>query len=110
MMKRFIVIPATYRQLQLPTKGSLIPRQTEADDTVKIMLFKTATCPNCKAAEAILRKEGVDYVEIYADSEENRALVDEFVITNAPTLIVQKGNEIERYFGVSAIKGWLMKK
>ena len=86
------------------------PMQAKADDTVKIMLFKTATCPNCKAAEAILRKEGVDYVEIYADSEENRALVDEFVITNAPTLIVQKGNEIERYFGVSAIKGWLMKK
>ena len=86
------------------------PMQAKADDTVKIMLFKTATCPNCKAAEAILRKEGVDYVEIYADSEENRALVDEFVITNAPTLIVQKGNEIERYFGVSAIKGRLMNK
>ena len=57
--------------------------ETGKDDTENILLFKTSTCPNCRAAEAVLRKSGVDYVEIYADDDKNRSLVDGFEIMQA---------------------------
>ena len=84
--------------------------ETGKDDTENILLFKTSTCPNCRAAEAVLRKSGVDYVEIYADDDKNRSLVDGFEIMQAPTLVVQSGENGEnvmKYLGVSAIVGWL---
>ena len=73
----------------------------------KVMLFKTATCPNCKAAETILHKSGVDYTEIYADDDKNLALVEEFQVMRAPTLVIEKDGEIEKHVGVSDIAGWL---
>ena len=52
----------------------------------KALLFTTKTCPNCKAAEAVLTQNGVAYSKISA--EENAALCEKFGIRQAPTLIV----------------------
>ena len=73
-----------------------------------IILFKTATCPNCKAAAALLDKAGVEYTALNAD--ENAELVAKFGIKQAPTLVIPEGDGFEKFRGVSDIKGWLMNK
>ncbi len=73
-----------------------------------VILFKTPTCPNCKAAGALLDKAGVSYVTVNADEE--RELVEKYGIRQAPTLIINNGDSFEKYRGVSDIKGWLMSR
>ena len=72
------------------------------------LLFKTPTCPNCKAAIALLNKAGVDFQELNANTE--KELVAKYGIRQAPTLVCIDGNKFEKYLGVSNIKGWLMKR
>ncbi|MBQ4187230.1 MAG: hypothetical protein II642_05045, partial [Firmicutes bacterium] len=64
------------------------------------------TCPNCKAAMALLDKAGIAYATLNANEE--RELVEKFGVKQAPTLIVMSGEGFEKYRGVSEIKGWLM--
>ena len=73
-----------------------------------IILFKTATCPNCKAAAALLDKAGVKYTALNAD--EQPELVGKYGIKQAPTLVIPNGETFEKFRGVSDIKGWLMNK
>ena len=79
------------------------------NDTVQtsnMLLFKTPTCPNCKVASALLDKAGISYTALNANEE--RELVDKYAIRQAPTLVVvNDGDNIEKYRGVSDIKGWL---
>ena len=72
-----------------------------------VFLFKTATCPNCKIACALLDKAGVKYSEVLA-SAENKALVDQFEIKQAPTLVVVENGIATKFVGVSDIKKFLM--
>ncbi|MBP3217388.1 MAG: hypothetical protein IJV26_05680 [Lachnospiraceae bacterium] len=74
----------------------------------RIILFKTPTCPNCKAAGALLDKAGVNYTALNANEE--RELVEKFGVKQAPTLVLINGDNYEKYRGVSDIKGWLMKR
>jgi ribonucleoside-triphosphate reductase len=71
-----------------------------------IYLFKTATCPNCKIAMTFLDKAGVKYEQVLA-TQENKALVDKFGIMQAPTLVVVKDGNVEKFVGVSDIKKYL---
>ena len=73
-----------------------------------ILLFKTPTCPKCKAAMALLDKAGVSYTALNANEE--KALVEKFGIRQAPTLVIVDGDSFEKYRDVSDIKGWLMHK
>jgi len=68
-------------------------------------LFTTATCPNCKIACATLDKAGVSYAKLLAN--EHVEEVNALGIKQAPTLVVVKGGEIEKFAGVSDIKKWL---
>ena len=72
------------------------------------ILFKTKTCPNCKAAGALLDAAGVQYTAL--DAEEQEALVEKFGIRQAPTLVVVDGDKFESYRGLSDIRGWLKKR
>ncbi len=65
-------------------------------------LFTTATCPNCKMAVSILDKNNVEYTKLLA--EENQELVAQFEIKQAPTLVVVKNGQAEKFVGVSDIK------
>ena len=78
------------------------------EDSVTVLLFKTPSCPNCKAAGAILDKAGVAYEPLNANEE--RELVMKYGVKQAPTLILDNGESFEKYRGVSDIKGWLMNK
>ena len=73
-----------------------------------IYLFKTPTCPNCKAAGALLDKAGIDYTPLNANEE--KEMVEKFGIKQAPTLVLVNGDTFEKIRGVSDIKGWLMKR
>ncbi len=77
-------------------------------DTADIILFKTATCPNCKAAAALLDKAGIKYQALNADEEPE--LVAKYGIRQAPTLIINTADGFEKYRGVSDIKGYIMSK
>ena len=86
------------------------PAENSADDSV--LLFKTATCPNCKAAVSMLNKAGIHYTEVMAEDAE--ALVEKYSIRTAPTLVLLKnekdgkdGESFETYRGLSDIRGWL---
>ena len=65
-------------------------------------LFTTATCPNCKVIKGILDKQGYAYETLLAN--ENRELCEAFDIRQAPTLVVVKNGEAEKFAGVSEIK------
>ncbi|MBQ7726705.1 MAG: ribonucleoside triphosphate reductase, partial [Clostridia bacterium] len=71
------------------------------------LLFKTPTCPNCKAAEALLQKAGVAYTALNANEE--KELVEVYGIKQAPTLVIPGENGFEKFRGVSDIKGYLMR-
>ena len=71
-----------------------------------IFLFKTPTCPNCKAAGALLDKAGVEYTPLNANEEKD--LAKQYGVKQAPTLVLVNGDSFEKYRGVSDIKGWLM--
>ena len=73
-----------------------------------ILLFKTPTCPNCKLAMALLDKAGVAYTPLNAN--ENKELVNQYGVKQAPTLVLIEGDGFTSFRGVSDIKGWLMGK
>ena len=73
-----------------------------------ILLFKTPTCPNCKLAMALLDKAGVQYTALNAN--ENKELVNQYGVKQAPTLVLLGGDGFQSFRGVSDIKGWLMGK
>ncbi|MBQ6262616.1 MAG: ribonucleoside triphosphate reductase [Clostridia bacterium] len=73
-----------------------------------VILFKTPTCPNCKAAAALLDKAGIAYEAKNADEEPE--LVAKYGVKQAPTLIVPTGDGFEKFRGVSDIKGWIQSR
>ena len=102
-----------------PAPGQYINKIHEAIDTIEqgmtptaskpqegsAILFKTPTCPNCKAAGALLDKAGVSYTVLNANEEPD--LVEKYGIKQAPTLVLVHGDSFEKYRGVSDIRGWL---
>lgn len=82
--------------------------QPAAEKAVRVLLFKTPTCPNCKAAAALLDKEGIEYTALNANEEKD--LVGKFGIKQAPTLVIMNDDGFEKFRGVSDIRGWLKKR
>ena len=70
-----------------------------------VWLFTTETCPNCKIAAAMLDKAGIAYEKRLAS--QYPAQVEEFGIRQAPTLVVAKGGNVQKYVGVAEIKGMI---
>ena len=65
-------------------------------------IFTTATCPNCKVACAILDKAGIAYEKLLSD--EHKELAVALGIKQAPTLVIVKDGEVQKFAGVSDIK------
>ncbi len=68
-------------------------------------LFASATCPNCKVACSMMDKAGFKYEKILAT--DNVELTNALGIKQAPTLVVVKNGEIEKFAGAGAIKNML---
>ena len=78
----------------------------EALEGAEAILFKSPTCPNCKAAMALLDRAGVKYAAVNA--ADARELTAKYGVKQAPTLVVRTEDGFEKYRGVSDITGWLM--
>jgi len=97
-------IPAMEKAVPAPAEPAAAPATATAGST--ILLFKTPTCPNCKAAGALLDKAGIQYQPLMANDEPE--LAKKYGVKQAPTLVLVNGDSFEKYRGVSDIKGWLM--
>ncbi len=71
----------------------------------KVLLFATHTCPNCKAADAMLQEAEIPYEKVYA--EENAELAKQYGIQQAPTLVVVGQENIEKYSNASNIRSYI---
>ena len=95
------------------TPKTRVDRIAEAVNTIEmenpemrnVLFFKTPTCPNCKAAGALLDKAGIHYTALNANEE--KELVEKYGIKQAPTIVLVDGDNFEKYRGVSDIRGWL---
>ena len=74
----------------------------------RVMLFTSATCPNCKVAKMLLDKEGIAYETLLAT--DNADLARSFEIKQAPTLIIETENGFEKFAGVAQIKEFIAQK
>ena len=99
-------IPAPVDTVETAMDAAVEAASAQAPDQT-VLLFKTPTCPNCKAAIALLDKAGVNYTTLNANEE--RELVEKYGVKQAPTLVLVNGDTFEKYRGVSDIKGWLMR-
>ncbi len=70
----------------------------------EIILFASATCPNCKMAAMFLDKAGISYKKLLA--EENPELAKQYEVTQAPTLIVIDGDKAEKIVNLSNIRAY----
>ena len=77
----------------------------KAESESQIVLVGTKTCPNCKAAKMLLTSKGIEFKMVYAEDDEN--FVREYGITRAPTLLVIKGDVVDRYNNLSEIHRYL---
>ena len=76
-----------------------VPETTEqVQDT--LYLFTTKTCPNCRLAKEFLKHESYKTV----DAEEDISLTNAYGVMQAPTLIVVRNGEVEKYVNASNIR------
>ena len=71
----------------------------------KAILFSRLTCPNCRVAEGLLGKAGVQYEKLIAD--ENVDLCRQYGVKGAPTLVITDGENHVNYYSVPEIKKYL---
>ena len=76
-----------------------------APKAAKAMLFSRVTCPNCRVAENLLAKAGVEYEKLIAD--ENLDLCRQYGVKGAPTLVITDGENTVNYYSVPEIKKYL---
>ncbi len=98
-------IPSPVDEAPVTVKEKEAETVNEPAENGTVLLFKTPTCPNCKAAGALLDRAGISYSTLNANEE--RELVAKYGIKQAPTLVILKDDGFEKYRGVSDIKGWL---
>ncbi len=70
----------------------------------KILLFATATCPNCRIAQTYLDRAGIPYVKLLAG--EHPDLVEQYGVRQAPTLVVISGDTVETIANASNIRAY----
>ena len=74
----------------------------------RVLLFTTSSCPKCKVAGGMLDAAQLPFERIVADADDaGRALARRFGIQQAPTLVVERGDRVDVYGGVAAIKQYI---
>ena len=85
-------------------KNEAAKQEIKAEGENRVILFATATCPNCKMAATFLDKAGIAYEKVLA--EENRELAEQFGVQQAPTLISIVNGEAEKIVNLSNIRAF----
>ena len=76
-----------------------------APSSAKAILFSRVTCPNCRVAENLLGKAGVEYEKLIAD--DNLEMCRQYGVKGAPTLVITDGENTVNYYSVPEIKKYL---
>lgn len=84
------------------------PQEEVSASKDQILLFTTATCPNCKMADSMLTKAHVDFEKV--DAEAHAELSQKFNIRQAPTLVVLHDGNVEKYTNASNIKKYIQER
>jgi thioredoxin-like negative regulator of GroEL len=72
---------------------------------MKIIKFYSDTCGPCKVLDSNLKKAGIEYESVNANSDESDILVEKYRIRAVPTLIKEdNGIEIDRHVGIMTEK------
>ena len=79
-----------------------------AKEVKRVMLFTSATCPNCKVAKMLLDKEGIVYETLLAT--DNADLARGYDVKQAPTLVIETEDGFVKYAGVAQIKEFIAQK
>lgn len=97
------------------TKSVFTPKEVHYDEAhpveektaseEQLLLFTTATCPNCKTADNLLTKANLNFEKV--DAEVHADLSKKFDIRQAPTLVVLRGDNVEKYPNASNIKKFI---
>ncbi len=74
----------------------------------KTTLFTSPTCPNCKMAKQMLDKAGIEYDNV--DAMQNKEKANEYGVKKAPTLLVPTADGYDRYENASDIKKYIETK
>ena len=77
----------------------------DAPANEKLMLFTTTTCPNCRMAKDFLDQAKKQYSVVVSDQDRETAKA--YTIRQAPTLVVQRGEEFDKIVGLSEIRRYL---
>ena len=80
----------------------------ELKGELKHILFTTKTCPNCPTAKRALDEAGIAYELV--DAGENKELVKQFKVFQAPTLVVVGENGVEKYSGAPKVIEYINSK
>ena len=100
--KVYNIASSVMEKKQNPIQEAVAEMETSNALADGFYLFTTATCPNCKIACSVLDKAGVEYSKLLAN--ENAELTTALGVKQAPTLVVVKGGEAQKFTGVSDIK------
>ncbi|MCH4193320.1 MAG: ribonucleoside triphosphate reductase [Butyrivibrio sp.] len=79
--------------------------QTLSDQ--EMLLLSTKTCPNCRIASNELTKAGISFRVLYAEDPEGESLARRLGISNAPTLVVPEGEDVQLVGNVSNIRAFI---
>ena len=72
------------------------------------ILFGTHTCPNCKMAVRELKAHNAPFTEIFA--EDHPELAEQYQVQSAPTLVVGRGQELNKIEGYGPIRAFIRKQ
>lgn len=97
-------VKAINKELASCKRSSVSEEAATAASPKEVLLFATATCPNCKMAASFLDKAGISYKKLLA--EENAVLAKQYDVTQAPTLIVIDGDKAEKIVNLSNIRAY----
>ena len=103
--KVYNIAASVMEKKQNPIQEAVAEMQSNNAMADGYYLFTTATCPNCKIACSVLDKAGVEYSKLLAN--ENAELTTALGVKQAPTLVVVKNGEAQKFTGVSDIKKML---
>ncbi|MBE6680739.1 MAG: ribonucleoside triphosphate reductase [Ruminococcaceae bacterium] len=103
--KVYNIAASVMEKKQNPIQEAVAEMQTSNAMADGFYLFTTATCPNCKIACSVLDKAGVEYSKLLAN--ENAELTTALGVKQAPTLVVVKDGQAQKFTGVSDIKKML---
>ena len=93
-------------QVTAPQKAAEKPEGKPAGKAAgELLLFTTRTCPNCRQAEQLLKKAGMDYQKVVA--EEKPDMASRYEIRQAPTLVADRDGGAVKLVGLGSVRQFI---